>query len=403
MSRAVDTNDPLPLYYQVYESLLNRIQAREFAPGEAIPGLRQLVDDYGVSSITVIKAVDLLQQNGWVRKKQGKGTIVQEQAAMPHGGMVAANLERTGPGSGNGRPLIVFCSNIVMHPYHHQILMGITAVTSQQGYNLQVIDMSEDPMEEQELIRSLLTNGVDGLLLYRSSSFSNQDFFADLSLRQTPMVFLDRYLPGVSADCVLNDDEQGGFALTEALIARGHRAIAVVQHRDAQTTSVRDRVRGYRRALETHGIVWNEELIWLDIYSSFDPLQRWEHRRAALNLLERHVHASQPTAILAINYDTAIRVADDLISLELVAAPGAADQGVRDIAAFSHLPTLAMAPLNFILAVQSGKRVGSEAAQLMVNRLERRIAGPPVTVRIPVEMHTAPQVQPVQGVSVAVS
>lgn len=393
MSRTIDVNDPLPLYYQVYESLLNRVQAREFAPGEAIPGLRQLVTEYGVSSITVIKAVDLLQQNGWVRKKQGKGTIVLEQSTTPHGGLAAVNLERTGQGSGNGRPLIVFCSNIVMHPYHHQILMGITEVTSQHDYNLQVIDTGEDPVEEQELIRSLLARGVDGLLLYRSSSFSNLDFFADLGLQQTPMIFLDRYLPGVSADCVLNDDEQGGYALTEALIARGHRAIAVVQHRDAQTTSVRDRVRGYRRALDAHGIAWSEELIWLDIYSSFDPLQRWEHRRAALELLEQHVRASQPTAILAINYDTAVRVADDLISLELFAAPGAAGQGVHDIAAFSHLPTLEMAPLNFILAVQSGKRVGSEAAQLMVDRLARRKVGPPVTVRVPVAVQPTPEVQ----------
>ena len=52
---AVDPANPLPLYYQVYASLLQRIQGGEFPPGTFIPAERQLTEDYGVSRITIIK------------------------------------------------------------------------------------------------------------------------------------------------------------------------------------------------------------------------------------------------------------------------------------------------------------------------------------------------------------
>ena len=62
--RKVDPNDPLPRYYQIYTSLLERIQSGEFTPGSAIPTERELGDEYGVSRITVIKALDMLERDG---------------------------------------------------------------------------------------------------------------------------------------------------------------------------------------------------------------------------------------------------------------------------------------------------------------------------------------------------
>src|SRR5260370_7938833 len=56
----VDPNNPLPLYYQVYASLLERIQGGEFPPGSFLPAERQLTEDYGVSRITIIKPLNEL-------------------------------------------------------------------------------------------------------------------------------------------------------------------------------------------------------------------------------------------------------------------------------------------------------------------------------------------------------
>ncbi len=54
VTEKVDPENPLPLYFQVYKSLLERIQQGEFSPGSFLPPERQLTEDYGVSRITVI-------------------------------------------------------------------------------------------------------------------------------------------------------------------------------------------------------------------------------------------------------------------------------------------------------------------------------------------------------------
>jgi len=62
----VDPSDPLPRYYQVYLSLLERIRTGEFKQGDAIPSERQLVGDYSTSRITIVKALDLLGREGLI-------------------------------------------------------------------------------------------------------------------------------------------------------------------------------------------------------------------------------------------------------------------------------------------------------------------------------------------------
>src|SRR5438132_1270217 len=49
----IDSSNPLPLYFQVYQSLLERMQRGEFPPGSFLPPERQLTEDYGVSRIIV--------------------------------------------------------------------------------------------------------------------------------------------------------------------------------------------------------------------------------------------------------------------------------------------------------------------------------------------------------------
>src|SRR5258706_8630513 len=72
----VSADNPLPLYFQVYKSLLDRIERGEFVPGSFLPPERQLTEDYGVSRITIIKALDGLANKHYVKRQQGRGTIV---------------------------------------------------------------------------------------------------------------------------------------------------------------------------------------------------------------------------------------------------------------------------------------------------------------------------------------
>lgn len=67
---------PISLYYQLKEELLKKITLKQWLPGERIPSEKELCDMYGVSRITVRKALDELERAGHLSRQQGKGTFV---------------------------------------------------------------------------------------------------------------------------------------------------------------------------------------------------------------------------------------------------------------------------------------------------------------------------------------
>ena len=72
----LDKRNPLPLYYQLKEVLLARIQSGEWAPGQQLPSERALCDQFEVSRITVRQALADLEQEGWLIRDQGRGAFV---------------------------------------------------------------------------------------------------------------------------------------------------------------------------------------------------------------------------------------------------------------------------------------------------------------------------------------
>jgi len=74
----INKNSPLPLYYQLKESILNAVKNKEFAISERLPSERELAEYHNVSRMTVKKAVDILVDNGYLIRKQGSGTFVAD-------------------------------------------------------------------------------------------------------------------------------------------------------------------------------------------------------------------------------------------------------------------------------------------------------------------------------------
>lgn len=72
----LDRRSPIPLYHQLSQSLLAQITNGEFEPGDALPPERELTQTFDVSRITVRRAIDELENEGYVRRAQGKGTFV---------------------------------------------------------------------------------------------------------------------------------------------------------------------------------------------------------------------------------------------------------------------------------------------------------------------------------------
>jgi len=69
-------NDPTPLYRQAMRRILALMEDGTCPIGTALPNETELCEKFGVSRITVRRAVSELAAQGYLEKKQGKGTFV---------------------------------------------------------------------------------------------------------------------------------------------------------------------------------------------------------------------------------------------------------------------------------------------------------------------------------------
>jgi len=76
LSMAIDPSHPLPLYAQVEQALAAEIAGGARAPGDRLPAEGELAARFGVSRITIRKAVEGLVGRGALEIRRGKGTYV---------------------------------------------------------------------------------------------------------------------------------------------------------------------------------------------------------------------------------------------------------------------------------------------------------------------------------------
>lgn len=69
---------PVPMYHQLKELVSEKIESGEWAPGHRLPTEAELSKEFGVSRITVRHAMQLLQNQGMLERKQGRGTFVAQ-------------------------------------------------------------------------------------------------------------------------------------------------------------------------------------------------------------------------------------------------------------------------------------------------------------------------------------
>ena len=69
-------NKQVPLYEQVLRDLRTKIVSGAYKKGDLLPSEKELIDNYGVSRITIRKALSILADMGLVETSQGRGSVV---------------------------------------------------------------------------------------------------------------------------------------------------------------------------------------------------------------------------------------------------------------------------------------------------------------------------------------
>ena len=373
---SIDPRDPLPRYYQVYSSLQDRIRIGEFRPGDALPSERQLVKDYGVSRITIVKALDLLVRDRQIDRQQGRGSFV-------------TSCEE--PGTEESTCRVAFCMPTYADSYVTSVLIGAARVAMHEGVQLEIVGLESEERESLR-IRDAVDGGVSGVLLFPRSRFADMGLFREMQSRGFPLVLLDRYYRELDTDRVVFDDLGAGYALTKALIERGHRRIGIFPGHEVKVSSVRGRIRGYQRALEEAGLVYDEDLVCLDVYEALSPVSLNESESSHLRLFD-HLRRDRITAMIAINQFVALQMNFDLMRIrnELMRAViegrgGDVEGPGVDIAAVSHRLLGRDQASLVIIALQSGEALGEQGMNALIRRMVTGSDLNPQRIVIPMEV-----------------
>jgi LacI family transcriptional regulator len=140
----------------------------------------------------------------------------------------------------------------ILNPFYTAIVRGLEDVTYQSGYSVMLCNSDEAPEKELFYIRILLERRIDGLVI--SSAFQDGVHPLLSKLRMVPLVTIVRRIRGLGGDCVFADNVEGVYQAIRHLIHLGHRRIAIISG-PRGLSSGQERLLGYQKALEDHGII----------------------------------------------------------------------------------------------------------------------------------------------------
>ncbi len=256
----------------------------------------------------------------------------------------------------------------ITNPFFTTVARGVEDAANEQGFSVIFCNTDESESEESEYLNMLLQKQVDGILLVPARSSSES--ISLLQSRSVPTVLLDRRVPGVRADSVLGDSEDGAYQLMRYLLDQGHRRIAVLNGPRAVSTAA-DRVVGYRRAMAEFGVPVDESLIF---YDSFSQAGGDRMARQALEVTPR------PTALFAGNNFIAVG------AFGALRAAGVRVPEEMSLVAFDDLAVpLAMDPFLTVVA-QPAYEMGRRATELLLDRLAEEAPDEPREIVFPVSL-----------------
>lgn len=76
MKIIISNSSYVPIYQQIKNAFINQIMSGELEENECIPSIRQLALDIKISVMTIKKAYDELEEEGYIKTIHGKGSFV---------------------------------------------------------------------------------------------------------------------------------------------------------------------------------------------------------------------------------------------------------------------------------------------------------------------------------------
>ena len=219
-----------------------------------------------------------------------------------------------------------------------------------------VAQSGESYEREVSICHSFYENKVCGIIVSQAKDTHRYDHFQMLLDNGLPLVFFDRICTGIDASRVVVDDYMGAFNAVNYLIETGCKKIAF--YGSPMTLEIsKNRFNGYKDALLKHGLEYDPSLTYICD-------NRTDAETVTPEVLKQK---TPPDGFFAINDDTAIGI--------LYTAKRMGFHVPNDIAicGFTNGQRAVACDPMLTTVEQRGKRVGEEAASILIDQVEGHI------------------------------
>lgn len=322
--------------------------------------LKEVAEYAGVSVMTVSNVV-----NDWPYVSDEMRLKVQE--AIDALGYRPSALARSLV-TGRSRTVGVVLPDI-SNPFFGQAIRGCEDVLTEQGYSFFLCNTDEDPQKEKAALETLISRGVDALIIWGSRSECDELY--KLIGNDLPVVAIDSPAPQLcmNSTYIYADNIQGAETATLHLIHHGRKTVGHLAGPSQRRLTAQQRLAGYKQALENSAIPYNADFVM-----EGKPSIRGGYQ-AALHLLQKH----RPAALFCYN---------DLMAIGAIVAIQQSGLEVPDdiaIVGFDDIFTasLVVPPLTTVRIQQYD--LGKLSSNLLLERLQKG-GMPPNAVNFPVEL-----------------
>ncbi len=225
------------LYLKVKKDLLRKIESGEFGQDGSLPTEKELCKLYGVSQITVRRAVGELTSEHILVRQQGKGTFVRKQERIPSIKTILVLL-----------PLAA--NTFFYDEFYGPVWKGMEEEANISGYNLVFSSHSSSLEHKRDLLKTIAPAMHAGIIVINGLDSQTLSALKE----KFPILLVDYSLTDFFS--VVSDNEGGAFEAAQHLLSLGHNKIACLTA-TSLSNSYPLRVAGYRKALAVSHIMEN--------------------------------------------------------------------------------------------------------------------------------------------------
>ncbi|GAB6950762.1 LacI family DNA-binding transcriptional regulator [Hoylesella timonensis 4401737 = DSM 22865 = JCM 15640] len=321
--------------------------------------MKDIAQALGVSVATVSRA---LKDNPRISKEQRENIQAYAREHHFYPNVIAESLRNS-----RVKPLKVIGVIVpqLSHFYFSSILSGIEEEATTHGYRIMVAQSNERYEREVRICQDFYKNRVCGVIVSQAKDTVKYEHFKKLIDHHMPLVFYDRICTGINCSRVVVDDYMGAYNAVTHLINTGCRRIAC--YSSPMTLEIsKNRYNGYRDALLKNGLKVNENF-----------LRICDNREDAEVLTPELLQQEEiPDAFFAVNDDTAVGI--------LYAAKRMGYHIPEDISicGFTNGDRSKACDPMLTTVEQRGVRVGEEAANILISKVEGLLPPDKVEKRI---------------------